>query len=600
MNGGRVPAATSVGRPDITRREAERAAAELFGVHGSFVELGSQQDRNYRFDAAAGPVVLKVANPAWSPRSLAAQGAALRHLAAAGLDVPEVLPALDGSEIAWLETRGERLALRLLTYLDGIPLNEADYLAPTVVRRLGMLAGLISRALAGFEHEGLEVPVQWDLRHAEGIVASFAVHVDDPDARVQVEQVSTEAVARLAPLRDALRLQPVHGDLTDDNVVCRRAPDGRLQPYGIIDFGDLMRSWLVGELAITCAATLAHMPRNPLGILPAVQAFDELVPLTDEEIAALWPLIGLRAAALAVSDAQQLAVDPGNVYTAERAHVGWHTLDGVGELGFAFAEAAFRDALGRPDRQRRLVVSTPLVPALRDRARLVDLSVTSAELDEGRFLARDCEHQVLGQASADGIAVTRYGEHRLTRSRPRSHHEQATFALCVELVARHGSGDRVPVAGHRRRGRGLEHRARARRRLAQDLGYRAGRRARQHARGGRCHRNAARRRPHAGPAVHGRGSHATRRSRRPRARRPGVACAPTPRRSSGSTSLRRGSIRSPCSSAATRPSRACRAATTRSRRRSSAASPSTSSTRRAAPTSTWSTTSRCSATRTRR
>ena len=180
MSSGRAPAATSVGRPDITGREAEQAAAELFGVHGSFVELGSQQDRNYRFDAASGPVVLKVANPAWSPRSLAAQGAALRHLAAAGLDVPEVLPALDGSEIAWLETRGERLALRLLTYLDGIPLNEADYLAPTVVRRLGMLAGLISRALAGFEHEGLEVPVQWDLRHAEGIVASFAVHVDDP------------------------------------------------------------------------------------------------------------------------------------------------------------------------------------------------------------------------------------------------------------------------------------------------------------------------------------------------------------------------------------------------------------------------------------
>ncbi len=35
-------------------------------------------------------------------------------------------------EIAWLETREEQLALRLLTYLDGIPLNEADYLAPTV------------------------------------------------------------------------------------------------------------------------------------------------------------------------------------------------------------------------------------------------------------------------------------------------------------------------------------------------------------------------------------------------------------------------------------------------------------------------------------
>ncbi len=159
------------------------------------------------------------------------------------------------------------------------------------------------------------------------------------------------------------------------------------------------------------------MPRNPLGILPAVQAFDELVPLSDEEIAALWPLIGLRAAALAVSDAQQLAVDPGNVYTAERAHVGWHTLEGVGGFGFAFAEAAFRDALGRPDRPRPLVVSTPLVPApARSRSAPSTSRSRAPSSTRANLLARDCEHHVLGQASVDGIAVTRYGEHRLTRS----------------------------------------------------------------------------------------------------------------------------------------------------------------------------------------
>jgi 4-aminobutyrate aminotransferase-like enzyme/Ser/Thr protein kinase RdoA (MazF antagonist) len=436
VSDGHVLVATSVGRPDITSDEAERAASELFGVRGSFVELGSQQDRNYRIDATEARLLLKVANPAWSPDALTAQGAALGHLASAGLDVPQVLASLDGSPIAWLELRGERLALRLLSYLEGTPLSEADYLAPVVVRRLGTLAGVTSRALADFTHDGLSASVQWDLRHAETIVARFSAHVADAGARAQVERVANAAAVRLEPLAGALRQQAVHGDLTDDNVVCHRAADGRLEPYGIIDFGDLMRSWLVGELAITCASALSHMPGNPFGILPAVQAFDELVPLADEELAALWPLVSLRAAALAVSDAQQLAVDPGNAYTAARAHVGWQTLEGVHELGFALAEAAFREAVGRAAPARTLVVSHPLVRQLGEHGQLVDLSVTSELLDDGRFLDAACEHRLLASAADTGtVAVTRYGEHRLTRSRVRSDREEETFALCVELVS---------------------------------------------------------------------------------------------------------------------------------------------------------------------
>jgi 4-aminobutyrate aminotransferase-like enzyme/Ser/Thr protein kinase RdoA (MazF antagonist) len=427
----------SIGRPDITSSEAERAASELFGVRGALVELGSQQDRNYRIDGhGARPLLLKVANPAWSPRALTAQGAALAHLAGAGLEVPQVLAALDGSPISWLELRGERLAVRLLTYLEGTPLSTGGYLAPSVVRRLGALAGETSRALADFDHAGLTASVQWDLQHAETIVARFAVHVRDAEARARVEHIATAAAARLAPLRGALREQVVHGDLTDDNVVCHRGADGRLAPYGIIDFGDLMRSWLVGELANTCASALCHMPQSPLGILPAVEAFDEIVPLEDAEIAALWPLIALRAAALAVSDSQQLAIDPGNHYTVERAHVGWRTLDGAAGLGFELAEAALRDTLGRPDTAVAPFVATPLLPALaRSAPRIVDLSVTSEALDHAWFLEPDSEQTLLAPSALDGVAITRYGEHRLTRTRLRSDREHETFALCIELIS---------------------------------------------------------------------------------------------------------------------------------------------------------------------
>ena len=445
MSDGRVITETSVGRPQIELHDVERAAFERFGVRGAFVELGSQQDRNYRIDGGEQRLLLKVANPSWDPRALEAQSAAIAYLGEVGLHVPRVLDALDGSQIAWLETGGERLALRLLTYLPGTPLSEAGYLAPQVVRRLGELAGTLSRVLVDFDHDGLVGPAQWDLQHARAIVERFAVHVHDPSARARVERLADDAATRLAPLRAALTTQPVHGDLSDDNVVCRRDAAGRLEPFGIIDFGDLMRSWRVAELAITCAAMLTHMPANPLGVLPAIQAFDELVPLTDPEIAAIWPLVTLRATAIAVADAQQLAVDPDNGYTADRAHVGWQMLDGAEALPWPLAEAAIRAAIGRDEATLALPVATPLVAGLAsDAVRIVDLSATSEELDGGRFLESGIESLLLAAAaSEDRVAIARYGEHRLTRARPLQDDEQATYALCVELVS---AADELVVA----------------------------------------------------------------------------------------------------------------------------------------------------------
>jgi 4-aminobutyrate aminotransferase-like enzyme/Ser/Thr protein kinase RdoA (MazF antagonist) len=435
----------TVGRPGISRDEVERAAFALYGLRGTLVELGSQQDRNFRIDTGERRLVLKVANPAWSLEALAAQTSALRHLAAAGLQVPDVLPALDGAALAWIDGSEPPLTLRVLDYLEGEPLSMAGYLAPAVVRRLGELAGEVSCALALFDDAELDGPEQWDLRGAEALVASYAAHIADAHERARVEQAAHEAAARLAPLRGVLAEQPVHGDITDDNVVCRRGDDGRFDPYGIIDLGDLMRSWRVAELAVTCAAVVAHMPESPLSVLPAVQAFDRLVPLTDAEISALWPLVVLRGATLAVSDAQQLAIDPGNEYTADRAHVGWDALAGAAAVSWELAESAIREALGRPATARPTDVVVPLLPGLAPGdAGLLDLSVTSEALDEGRFLEPRSEARLLAEgASRHGIAIARYGEHRLTRTRLLADDEQATCALGIELVS---SADRRIVA----------------------------------------------------------------------------------------------------------------------------------------------------------
>src|SRR5690606_19552651 len=62
--------------PRITAPEAEALARDVFGVEGVARELGSNQDRNFVLQTAAGPRLLKIANPVIGDAELEAQSRA--------------------------------------------------------------------------------------------------------------------------------------------------------------------------------------------------------------------------------------------------------------------------------------------------------------------------------------------------------------------------------------------------------------------------------------------------------------------------------------------------------------------------------------------
>ena len=300
----------------MTILQAERVAA-LFGLTVQAQPLGSQQDSNFLL-ADGGSVlgVLKIANPAFSAAEIEAQDAAAAHIAGACQDLrvatvthgPAEVP-VDGGPVD-----GGRALARVLRFLPGGTLAGAGrYLSPRVVAGLGAVAGQVSLALSSFEHPGLDRVLQWDLRHALRVVDALAGHVRDEDLRDRVTAAARAAWNRVEPLAGRLPWQAVHGDVTDDNVVCL-LERGLRTPDGIIDFGDLTSSWAVGELAVAITSVLRHAGAEPCSVLPAVRAFHDLRPLSAAEAAALWPLVVLRAAVLVVSGEQQAAIDGVNDY----------------------------------------------------------------------------------------------------------------------------------------------------------------------------------------------------------------------------------------------------------------------------------------------
>ena len=155
--------------------------------------------------------------------------------------------------------------LRLVTFIEGEPLIDADHLAPPVLRALGETAGLVARALEDFEHPAADRAMQWDplARRRRRRGARSARRGPAPARRSSSElgRAAAAAIERLAP---RLPRQIMHCDVTDWNVIGRRDAAGRLMPCGVIDFGDVTRTLRACELAVAASIALGHDPDDPI------------------------------------------------------------------------------------------------------------------------------------------------------------------------------------------------------------------------------------------------------------------------------------------------------------------------------------------------
>jgi 4-aminobutyrate aminotransferase-like enzyme/Ser/Thr protein kinase RdoA (MazF antagonist) len=332
------------------------------------------------------------------------------------------------------------LPVRLLEWVEGEPLTGSGPLPPDVARALGATAARVAVALAPVEHPGASRVTQWNLRIASEVVTFLLPHVPD-DRRDRVAALAASAASTLAEVREELRVQTIHGDISDDNVVTSAA--GEIT--GVIDFGDVATSWTVGELAVTCAAVLHHNPRQPLVVLETIAGFAEVLPLTDAELRALWPLVQLRAAVLVACGEQQVALDGSlNAYADENRRHEW--------LAFTTAESLDPDRMLTLIRWRLGGRTEPITPTglLFDAsdAALLDLSTTSDLLDSGVWLEEGIEVTLADTlAGSAGACVTAWGEARLTRTKVLSSNEVPTVPLGCEVTAGVGMTVVAPVSG---------------------------------------------------------------------------------------------------------------------------------------------------------
>jgi Ser/Thr protein kinase RdoA (MazF antagonist) len=297
--------------------DAVRLAQDAWGVTVVAAErLETERDDTFRLETDSGTAVLKVANPADPHDVVALQCAALQHLEDAdpGLSVPRVHPALDGSTV--VEVEGAAGEPRLARLLGWVPGRTVDYgrLDAAGRRSIGALLARLSLALRGFEHPGADRVLAWDLQRLGGL-RSRLHHVLDDDARAALEAELDVFDDEVAPALAGVRHQVVHNDANPDNVLLGDAG----LATGVLDFGDMVSTAVVADLAVAMAyATAPWSVLADGGVDPWADPYDlargfvSVRPLDDRELALLPHLVRGRRVQSAVINAWFADTNPDN------------------------------------------------------------------------------------------------------------------------------------------------------------------------------------------------------------------------------------------------------------------------------------------------
>ncbi len=320
--------------------EPSALCERLFGLTATAVPLPSERDRNFLITSATGSrFILKIAAANERRELLEAECAALRHLAPLGF-CPALIRTTDGHDIA----TDDGHFVRLITALPGQTLGSAPFQTHPLRQDIGRALGRLDHALATFDHPAYHRDFHWDLAKASAVVAKHAHLVTDASMVAHIASLAAYHDAHVVPMLGGFRQSVIHSDANDYNILVDAASQS---VTGIIDFGDMVRSHTVNDVAIAMAYAALGSSDDPLAAVAALlTGYHETHPLTEPEISALFSLMCMRLCVSACMAARQTAERPDDAYLSISQGPIAKVLPILAAMHPRFAHYAFRDACG--------------------------------------------------------------------------------------------------------------------------------------------------------------------------------------------------------------------------------------------------------------
>ncbi len=351
----------------FSEEHAARIAANGYGIVGKAQRLvGDLANQNFLVTSEQGAFVLKIVPSSVPMDVLDLQNKALSHLATknAAIACPRLCRTLSGEEIA--RARGpqgcDSLA-RMLTFVRGDILEAVGDESPAFLENLGRFFGHVDRALQDFAHPAMERALPWDVRRASDIGARLT-YIEDAERIGLVEHFLDRFERLVEPRLSALRTSVIHNDGNPFNILCRGRCDDALQSFGLIDFGDMLRTCTVAEPAVVAAFTMLGRPDPITPATHLLRGYNEIFPLAPAELDVLFDLICIRLCISVSMSAYQRACEPHNDYLSISERAVWEALARLRRIDPVMVLGRFEAACDPPSGQRR---DKKTILALRDR-----------------------------------------------------------------------------------------------------------------------------------------------------------------------------------------------------------------------------------------
>ena len=270
---------------------------DRWNVEGEFKALTGERDQNLRVRNNDGSqYVLKVASPIENPALVDLQVQALLHLERSdpGIPAPRMIRSVGGRVVETLtDDSGGDHAVRLLSYVPGVPLASRGVPALDTISAIGALQGRMCRAFAGFRHDAGTHFMPWDILN--DLVVSRVLRTDYLQDGLAKE--CAPVLARLEndslPRMHELPHQIIHNDAHAGNIMVD--PDDPSSVTGVIDFGDLVNRPIVVDLS-TSLASMAERSLSPVSAAAAlVHGFQQHMPIPIKQLELLYDATLARA-----------------------------------------------------------------------------------------------------------------------------------------------------------------------------------------------------------------------------------------------------------------------------------------------------------------
>jgi 4-aminobutyrate aminotransferase-like enzyme/Ser/Thr protein kinase RdoA (MazF antagonist) len=297
-------------------------------------------------DSSGQQFVLKIANPQEQRSMIDAQNSCMDFLNKQNHQIvyPSVLSNKMGEKNSDLIDRNSAYLARMITFIPGTFLADIAQPPRELLHKFGSALGIMNKSLFNFDHPGVHRYWHWDLNNALDIQNHTAV-IQDAGKRRLVDYFFLQFETDIRPLIPMLRKSVIHNDVNDHNILVRE----NQTIGGIIDFGDMVYSSTINELAIACAYVMFDKSDPLQAAAPVISGYNEVIPLEPREVDILFYLIVTRLCMSVTITAIQQHDRPENQYLSISEQQAWDLLENCLAINPRKAANIFRETCKIPD-----------------------------------------------------------------------------------------------------------------------------------------------------------------------------------------------------------------------------------------------------------